>query len=254
MKSSNKIDGVKRTGEMLLQGWRMLSDSCPICYSPLMSKGNSMKCPGCDLPVKKESDESLLQSCQSSEKEKNENSAIQSVQEPASFEELKREYDRKNQAKNIVSSKLGELMLSGWTLLAESCPNVACSGTPLVRASDKPMHCVACNSDYQYSPHDGELISLKAASKVGEVSRDAAKERVRETMVDDENVNETESEWLDSVPHFPIMSHATDKNDASYKISQKLLSGWTLLDSVCPIDNEVPLMRDGNGKVTTEAF
>jgi uncharacterized Zn finger protein (UPF0148 family) len=48
------------------------------------------------------------------------------------LEEEKREYDLNNKKRDLVSVKLGEKMLSGWTLLAAVCPFPACYGTPLM--------------------------------------------------------------------------------------------------------------------------
>ena len=42
---------IKRTSDLLLSGWKMLSNHCPICSSPLLSKDNTMRCPGCNVPV-----------------------------------------------------------------------------------------------------------------------------------------------------------------------------------------------------------
>ena len=58
--NSSKQATISRTGSMLLSGWKMLSQHCPICMSPLLSKGtagtdnDAIRCPGCDLPVVKE--------------------------------------------------------------------------------------------------------------------------------------------------------------------------------------------------------
>ena len=38
------------------------------------------------------------------------------------YEEMRKEYDTKNKALNDVSSKLGQRMLQGWTMLGTSCP------------------------------------------------------------------------------------------------------------------------------------
>jgi uncharacterized Zn finger protein (UPF0148 family) len=56
MPSNKKMDGIKRTSDMMVSGWKMLSQHCPVCSSPLMSKGITLRCPGCDMPVVKESD------------------------------------------------------------------------------------------------------------------------------------------------------------------------------------------------------
>ena len=47
---------IKRTSDLLLSGWKMLSNHCPICSSPLLSKDNAMRCPGCNVPVVMEND------------------------------------------------------------------------------------------------------------------------------------------------------------------------------------------------------
>lgn len=53
--ASNRETGISRAGNLLLQGWTMLAIHCPICHTPLFSKGGEMRCPSCDLPVKYES-------------------------------------------------------------------------------------------------------------------------------------------------------------------------------------------------------
>jgi hypothetical protein len=39
------------------------------------------------------------------------------VLEPTSLEEMKREWDLKNKSREGISGKLGQLMLTGWTML-----------------------------------------------------------------------------------------------------------------------------------------
>ena len=49
--SVDREAAIKRTGELMLSSWKLLSIMCPICHSALLSKGENMRCPGCDLPV-----------------------------------------------------------------------------------------------------------------------------------------------------------------------------------------------------------
>ncbi|KAJ1474246.1 hypothetical protein T484DRAFT_1833052 [Baffinella frigidus] len=44
-----------------------------------------------------------------------------------------------------VSAEIGDRLLKGWTLLAESCP--LCVLTPLVRSRAGVMYCVCCQME-----------------------------------------------------------------------------------------------------------
>jgi tRNA(Ile2) C34 agmatinyltransferase TiaS len=57
MASKKSNDSIKRTGELLLSGWKLLNSSCPMCNTALMSKGENLRCPMCDLAVVKEADQ-----------------------------------------------------------------------------------------------------------------------------------------------------------------------------------------------------
>lgn len=47
----DRVAAIKRTGELMLSGWRLLGILCPICNTALLSKADNIRCPGCDLPV-----------------------------------------------------------------------------------------------------------------------------------------------------------------------------------------------------------
>ena len=51
MTSKNPKDSIKRTGELLLSGWKLLNTMCPICNTALLSKKDNLRCPMCDLPI-----------------------------------------------------------------------------------------------------------------------------------------------------------------------------------------------------------
>jgi uncharacterized Zn finger protein (UPF0148 family) len=76
-----------------------------------------------------------------------------------------------NQDDTTIEKKLGDLMLRGWTLLADSCPveskfnlNIAC-GIPLMRNLNGQKYCVGCEAwhfekDRPKKQKYGELVSL----------------------------------------------------------------------------------------------
>lgn len=59
---------------------------------------------------------------------------------------------RRRAQSDRASQEIGNLMLRGYTMLADECPNPTCYGIPLVRApGDKettPKECVVCGSRY----------------------------------------------------------------------------------------------------------
>lgn len=265
---------IKRTGDMMLQGWKMLAHSCPICHTALMSKANNTRCPSCDLAVKQAND--VPPGSYSENKNADEPkppstvptpaAAATSVAEPTSYEEMRKEYDAKNKKRNVVSAKLGERMITGWTLLGDSCPNADCEGTPLMKLGKGPMQCVACEREYAYSP-EGDLedinkvknkVTFGKAASVASASATSSAAPVDEKKPAYDSFNDPEYEEYDNapfdfddVPMLPLMSSfAVNKDDASYKISQKLLIGWTLLDKVCSIHHMIPLMKDHDGQVS----
>jgi len=68
------------------------------------------------------------------------------------LEEEKKKYDVKNANMTLVSKKIGEKLLTGWTMLSTSCPQSGCQGTPLMNSpeGDVQMFCVACEQIYEY--------------------------------------------------------------------------------------------------------
>jgi len=69
-----------------------------------------------------------------------------------SLEEEKKKYDVRNANMTLVSKKIGEKLLTGWTMLSTSCPQTGCQGTPLMDSpeGDVKMLCVACDQTYEY--------------------------------------------------------------------------------------------------------
>jgi uncharacterized Zn finger protein (UPF0148 family) len=268
MKSSSQKDVISRTGNLMLKGWKLLSVCCPLCHAPLLSKDNEMRCPGCDLPVRKESGEqsstanhhnnvSHADPLNSSESEV----VDDIVDVPKSYEELRREYDERKKQSNDVSGKLGEKMLQGWVLLADSCPDMnVCGGVPLMKdPSTGSMVCLSCGKEYVYDPlSQGNLIEKGKKSTVS-----ASNEQQKASIT--EMKKETNDKWKEIDEEFETLIKEDDKdpprlfnftrhdNDSSWKISQKLLQGWSLIDQSCQSQNcngKTPLMKDHKGKVS----
>ena len=223
MKASKK-ETMDKIGSMMLSGWKLLNDSCPLCHTALLSKSSEMRCPQCDLPVKKVDNELEYYE----EEDDIDNDFIES------FEETKKLYDEKNRNKSSVSAKLGEKMLSGWTLLADTCPQQSCEGTPLMKLGKGPMLCVSCG--YSDPP-----VSDVNNHPIPPISKPAS----------DNNVMNIDPRNDSSLNNNNNKFHQ-EEGDASVQIGRKLLMGWTLLADVCTSKvcmGGVPLMMSKEGQL-----
>lgn len=163
--SSNKQD-ILKMGNMLLEGWTMLSEGCPICATAVMSKNGNMRCPKCDLPIISESNLDVTQKVFTENPVKPSSSSVSrtATDENAtaapplpnstfkSLEEAKREYDKKNRREqDNVSGLIGQYMLKGWTLLGAQCPK--CVSTPLMSQQGGSRYCVLCKEQvHEHEP------------------------------------------------------------------------------------------------------
>lgn len=69
-----------------------------------------------------------------------------------------------------VEKRLGDLMMRGWTMLAESCPVETC-GCPLMRNFEGQKYCCGCemwhfDKDRPVKQKFGELVSLKGKQNI----------------------------------------------------------------------------------------
>lgn len=292
--TSKANESIKRTGDLLLSGWRLLNAGCPICNTALLSKGEMLRCPSCDMAVVKESEHqkivtgveklptppSIAEAKFEIEDDYYQYAAINPAEKFQSLNEAKKLYDLQNKRMNDVSNKLGTKMLEGFSMLSTVCPGESCRGTPLVRLAAGPMVCVCCDSEYKVSALGDLIATLKTASasnafngKVTAASVQTAAASapfaapVTATTASNLNLTATADEILHAseadnafflnMNNAPILdlssfaSHGAD--DASSKISRKLMLGWALLDKCCQsrgCAGEVPLMRDLQGKVS----
>lgn len=237
-----------------------------------------MRCPGCEMNVVTE--ESFNASGKVAHEEnpvKQSNSSVSAlkavaeevgndeeedgVDVPQTYEEMRKEYDRKNKRMEHVSAKLGEHMLQGWTMLGCSCPNSQCSGTPLMSSPDDKLHyiCVCCNERFRESEDgSGELVPLiphvHHEPVIVDDDVDSELVLVNTESATKSNHDATSASYssLHDISNAPLLPKREEAVDSSTLIAKRLLQGWALLDKLCYSDSchgSVPLMRDHSGKV-----
>jgi uncharacterized Zn finger protein (UPF0148 family) len=239
---------VKRTGDLLLGGWKMLSIGCPLCHTALMEKQSKRCCPSCNLPVYYEHETPSIPppSTPPSTPATTNETVMKSEDKQTKFqslEEEKKRYDKQRQSnQQIVSSRIGEKLLSGWTLLAKECQTC---GTPLMSLNDT-KYCVSCdcNPEEQLKQTSSGIAEQKTTLPLGpktETDLTASARLLTEIPMLPEENDEEENIFG------PVDRASQDLiEEASQLIGEKLLLGWTLLDDVCEgaCAGNVPLMRN----------
>ncbi|KDQ64851.1 hypothetical protein JAAARDRAFT_52781 [Jaapia argillacea MUCL 33604] len=86
------------------------------------------------------------------------------------------ELQRRRQQSDRASAEIGKLLLQGWAMLADECPNSQCHGIPLMRppkaggGKDPRKLCVACETTYVDEKDSDGFDRLVPASQPGEVN------------------------------------------------------------------------------------
>ena len=130
---------------------------------------------------------------------------------------------------------MGELLLSGWTMLADSCPSCP---VPLMRSpSGGAAVCVACG----YGDDDGGVVVRDPNPPR---SPDVREENETEVIgVDDDDAGCVGGE------EGGLGELRKRSGSPAGKLADRMLDGWTMLGSYCPICR-TPLCREkGTGRV-----
>ena len=241
MSGNKQKETIQRTSQLLVSGWKMLALCCPICNTALMeSRVGEKQCPSCNLPVVTEKEQAMKGPVAVVDEEKV-TPDVKPVRE--SYDDMRARYDNENKKKNQTSNLIGQKLLQGWTMLELSCPEVNCGGTPLMReAVETPSWCASCDKFYHVS--HGIVVPVSQEKSLQHTEDEAAEKVAVKT-------DQTIPDWDDK----PILNFASKQkeNDSSWKISQKLLQGWAMLEKACNTGKckaDAPLLRDQSGKVT----
>jgi len=174
------------------------------------------------------------------------------------------------------TKQLGELMLKGWTLLADICP--ICS-TPLMSKNKGTRRCVSCDADVlteaEMAARPKQQIvsepkttvvplsperSGSAEPKVQQVQGTKAKDTKKHVVFEDgweHGWGEEEDDDVDVPTSFEELKREWDlksksRDATSAKLGNYMLQGWVMLAALCPFDacSGTPLMRSSDSKQT----
>lgn len=204
-----------KMGELMLQGWTMLAESC-----------SNPACPGIPLMRKRGSTKSVCLLCNpgGEEKDSQVEEAQTKVTPPSTSKGVNPKPNTDNalqKKRDMVSSKMGAKLLSGWRMLSQNCSDPNCRGTPLMSKGNNPARlCVCCDKEFGLEPssHSPREASPRISS-------------------------------LSSSSISPVVSSSGGDSKlqrASSCVSSKLLLGWTMLSAACE-ECGTPLMKHSQG-------
>lgn len=221
IKSSDECS--ERMGTLLMQGWTMLGETCPITNAvPLMRDKNGRKYSvALDMYLDEldNDDEEYKEISADSTKEEEEEEVEDIVVDNVKTETPKRTL----RSSDECSAEIGTLLMQGWTMLGETCP--VTNAVPLMQDTN------------------GRKYSVALGAYLDELEdKDKSTER-------DANVDSTEVACEKEKTNTTRLRRAIKSNDeCSKEIGTLLMQGWTMMGETCPITNAVPLMQDKSGR------
>lgn len=155
---------------------------------------------------------------------------------------------------NPAIQELSRLLLSGWTMLAETCPRPNCA-MPLARSRSNQVICTSCGlqGTPQGTPQGAHERSSQAPShapsqQIPDTPHDQAHETARATSERETNEPKLEDHRTNgpSTAIVPVRRPPVDAMSAA--VGEKLLQGWTMLERMCG-ECHLPFLRDVNDRV-----
>ncbi|KAJ3412839.1 hypothetical protein HDV05_000180 [Chytridiales sp. JEL 0842] len=139
---------------------------------------------------------------------------------------------------NEGSSRLGQYMLQGWVMMADTCPIPGC-GMPLMRTRDhSSTKCVLCDDPKNEFPVRNPALDANSSGQ------SSAERNGLGGLVNDAPASSPSEEEKQLAEAAAARREQSDR--ASRLIGQKLLSGWTMLADACDAPEcmgGVPLMK-----------
>lgn len=221
MERMNRVSAL--LGQRMLSGWTLTGVNCAEeeCACPLVrSRDGKLECVSCNKQYSQTDDGELREVPKPATSNNSQQPVVTESVKPSAAKfldgSIKSDMPAKvvgSTKKNVpnVSSILGEKMLAGYTLLAQSCPNETCT-CPLIRYRNGPMQCVQCGATVLT-----ETEAKEAELKMAETEENEKKVETSEASIETQaqpKFNDsrlTNQEPLTSAVYDPI----TSKTDTS---------------------------------------
>lgn len=202
----------KELEQRMLSGWTMLSETCPISGYPLVRKDGVTFSIRCGMEVKFEN------------ASQQELSPVPKDEAGSTDGSNRKESKRGAHADvDAYSREIGSMLLQGWAMMEEECPvSRAC---PLMKnRKNGKIYSVAAKRYFTEEELERGVIFEEPLPPAAPLPPTAP-------------LADVEPEKAHGVPKF------VDEDAQSRDLSSKLLSGWVMVEDVCPVSKQCPLMK-----------
>ena len=275
-----EAEALEDVSARMLQGWKMLGDSCPMpaCNTPLVeSRRGEVWCARCGAavlrappagaslppapppaPTPKEAHDAAVRAWNGDDDDDDDEfhdvsepevvaKAVVAAPEAPPAPRFAAKYKKRDDA----SAAIGRKLLQGWTLLDAPCPRDGCVGCPLMkdgRDPDARRYCVSCEAYEDDEPAEPSAPSSPESAVLVEKTFDspppapAAVDNWRDFVVREDDT--AVANWRDFV-----VEDRSAEPLGSDVLGKHLLLGWAMLGDICPNPGcNSPLMRAPGGK------
>ena len=244
---------LKAVSTLMLEGWTMMGKTCPLagCGHCSLFRDRSRKiiqCVKCSRRFVTEEDASKMPQSPPTMTEHSSEVADKRKLEPEERNSAAMVGSSRSvcaqEIRNRATANMGERLLQGWAMLAETCPKKQCQGMPLLRSAAISLY-GSSNSSSKSSPGNSGIHCLSCELF-------DAQEKLKSTpsaaLFPFENMPQSLAPKRPQ-PTTQVKQESQDRRrqgrqDASSRIGEKLLAGWRMLATFCPSSEceGVPLM------------
>jgi len=247
-------DSFAEMRKRMIDGWAMRQETCPITGFPLVQKGNVLWSIRCQCEIKDPND-----STGGIEPKK-----VETAKPPASNTPVKSSSKTKKKTQflgtpgrrermNVQSKRISEKLLMGWKMLKTVCPIT--NECPILEDKNGRQWSAALNmylDEYKEDTPTNETPQTHISQPAASIQSAASTSSRSINVAVDEPAPEHDftNEWKPpTAEEEREMAEKQKRHDEmSKKMGQMLLTGWKMLDEICPVTGEVPLMQDKDGR------
>jgi len=225
----------QEASRLLLEGWTMMSETCPITEYPLFrnKKTGQVWSVRLKMPVQTENNGGTSAESSSAIQQQNEVPA-QSREDTIVEEPVKASSSQPSKAaRRDVSAIIGEKLLWGWELLDEDI-----NGCPLMRDPSNGKKWLPATENYvtEGTSNQPPVSTVPPNTVVSKASANTEMQLqpsgIRKTEFNDDDWDRSDS------------LEREEDDEISQRLSEKMMMGWSMLYEHCPVTNSCPLLLD----------
>jgi uncharacterized Zn finger protein (UPF0148 family) len=253
-------DSFAEMRKRMIDGWAMCQLTCPITGFPLVKKGDVLWSIRCKCPISDPSNSMGGIQAKSVKTATTKTTATpqKSTKKNVSTSGKKKHFmgtPGRRERMNVQSKRISEKLLMGWKMLKAVCPIT--NECPLLEDKNGRQWSAALNmyvdeyKEVDDVPND-ETPPLQNSISQPSKSLPATFMKTHSNVVVDEPSPEHDfsDEWKPpTAEEEREMAEKQKRHDEmSKRMGQMLLTGWKMLDEICPVTGEVPLMQHKDGR------